>query len=65
MRYELWHSESDGCHTFFPANQNPADLPEDAYLVWTVEAESWEEAQTAMHDYRGWEPYKWPNEENH
>lgn len=58
MRYELWHSESEGCHTFFPSNQRPDDLPEDARLVWTVEASSWEAAQTAKYEFLGWEPYR-------
>lgn len=40
MRYELWHSASDGCHTFFPADQNPGDLPGDARLIWSVEADT-------------------------
>ena len=57
MRYELWHSESDGCHTFFPTDQKPGDLPEDARLVWSVGAETWEAAQAAKHDHLGWEPY--------
>lgn len=58
MLYELWHSESDGCYTFFPAEQPPGDLPDDARLVWTVEASSWEAAQAAKHDFLGWEPYR-------
>ncbi|HRX55658.1 MAG TPA: hypothetical protein P5016_14170 [Verrucomicrobiales bacterium] len=58
MRYELWHSSSDGCHTFFPANQHPGDLPEDARCIWTVEASSWEAANAAKHDFLGWEPYR-------
>ena len=58
MRYELWHSASEGCHTFFPANQCPADLGADARLIWTVEAATWEEAQTAKHAFLGIEPYR-------
>jgi hypothetical protein len=58
MLYELWHSESDSCHTFFPSNQHPGDLPEDARLIRTVEASTWEEAQAAKHDILGWEPYR-------
>jgi len=33
-------------------------LEDDAKLVWSVEAESWDEAQTKKHEYLGWEPYK-------
>lgn len=57
-RYELWHSESEGCHTFFPANQRPADLTADARLIWTVEADTWENAQTAKHEFLGLEAYQ-------
>lgn len=56
MHYKLWHSESESCYTFFPSNQGPDDLPEDARLIWTVEVSSWEAAQTAKHDFLGWEP---------
>ena len=29
-----------------------------AVLIWTVEADSWEEAQTMRHEFLGWKPYK-------
>jgi hypothetical protein len=58
MRYELWHSASEGCHTFFPATQRPADLTADARLIWAVEAATWEEAQAAKHVFLGLEPYR-------
>jgi hypothetical protein len=58
MSYELWHSTSEGCYTFFPANQRPPDLPADARHIWSIEAATWEEAQTAKHQFLGWEPYR-------
>ncbi len=58
MRYELWHSASEGSHTFFPADQRPADLAADARLTWAVDAATWEEAQAAKHEFLGWEPYR-------
>jgi len=58
MRYELWHSESEGGHTFFSSHQRPGALEEDARLIWTTEAATWEEAQTAKHKFLGWEPYR-------
>lgn len=58
MRYELWHSESDRCHTFIPASQHPGDLPEDPCRIWTVEGPTWEAAQAAKHVFLGWEPYQ-------
>jgi hypothetical protein len=58
MRYELWHSTSEGCFTFFPEHQRPPDLPADARHIWFIEAATWEEAQTAKHQFLGWEPYR-------
>jgi hypothetical protein len=58
MRYELRHSASEGCHTFFLANQRPPDLTSDARFIWAVEAATWEEAQTAKHEFLGLEPYR-------
>ncbi|MCB1245305.1 MAG: hypothetical protein R3F31_25895 [Verrucomicrobiales bacterium] len=59
MTYELWHSAIDGCYTFIPSGpgNSRAALEPDALLIWTVEAENWEEAQTKKHHYLGWEPY--------
>lgn len=58
MRYELWQDK--GGYTFFPENNNTARnlLLADAELIWTVEADSFEEAQTKKHEYLGWEPYQ-------
>jgi hypothetical protein len=57
-KYELW-KESDG-YSFFPEDSDSARnlLRKDAKLVWTVEANSWEEAQSRKHEYLGWDPYK-------
>ena len=30
-------------------------LPE---LLWTIEADTWEEAMQKYHTFQGWEPYK-------
>ena len=57
MIYELWHSQTAGCHTFFPSGSAAADqLEPDAVLIWTTDAESWEEAQRQKHEFLGWEP---------
>ena len=57
--YELWQS-ADGSYAFFDANENDVRdrLDDTAKLLWTVEADSWEEAQAKKHEYLGWEPYK-------
>lgn len=58
-KYELWHSEQEVSYTFCAAGRaHQAVLPADARCIWTVEADSWEEAATQRNIYLGWEPYK-------
>lgn len=59
MKYELWHSATDNAFTFFPSDSPPmlGVIEPDARKLWTVEAGSWNEAQTKMHEFLGWEPY--------
>ena len=58
MKYELW-KDSDG-YSFFPQDNASMRslLGPGAVLIWTVEADSWEEAQTMRHEFLGWEPYE-------
>jgi len=60
IRYEEW--EDDEGSAFLP------DVPNKEYqlsiilawvprLAWWVEADSWEAACVARHEYHGWEPY--------
>jgi len=58
MKYELW-KESDG-YSFFPEDnvRMRSLLGAEAVLLLTVEAASWEEAQSKKHEFLGWEPYK-------
>lgn len=59
MKYELWHSEQENSYTLCEAGRSrECLLPSDARCIWTVEAASWEEAQTLKHIHLGWEPYK-------
>jgi len=59
MKYELWHSKQEVSYTFYEAGcSGGCFLPSDARCIWTVEAASWEEAQTLKNIYLGWEPYK-------
>jgi hypothetical protein len=57
-RFELWKVGTG--HAFFPVTNEAAHklLPPGAKLVWTVEAESWDEARARMHRFLGWQPYK-------
>jgi hypothetical protein len=57
---ELWWSQSGGSHTFFTEDNASAraSLEPDAVLQWKVEARSWKDACTKMHEYLGREPYE-------
>jgi hypothetical protein len=57
LRYELWEDESGV--SFFPASDITFRnlLSPTAKLIWSCEAESWEEAQSKKHQYLGWGPY--------
>jgi hypothetical protein len=40
-------------------NQPDGPIMEDATeLIWTIEANSWDEACVKYHELQGWEPYK-------
>jgi len=58
MKYELWHCQ-DGHYSFFAVDNDSARkmLDPDDRLIWTVEAQSWEEASQAQYDYLGWGKY--------
>lgn len=59
MKYELWQS-LDGDYSFFPTDNVSAKalLEPDDTLIWSVEANSWEEACQAQYTYLGWGQYK-------
>ena len=58
MRYEDWRLDPPGLSEYLV----PADHPRyevvtaGHHLVWTVEAESWEEAMMLYYRRMGWEP---------
>lgn len=58
-KYELWKESGEGAYSFFPADNESARklLSSAAELIWTVEADSWEEAQRKKNSYLGLEPY--------
>jgi hypothetical protein len=60
VKYELWHSESDSSYAFFAVGHrhNAGELPSDAKLIWTVEAETSQDARRKQHEFLGWEPYQ-------
>ncbi len=59
-KYVLYHSEEECSYTFLEEGNsfNLNSLPQDAKLMWQVEAKSWEIACMKKHEYLGWEPYK-------
>jgi hypothetical protein len=40
-----------------PYDEEMLELTGARELIWTVEADSWEDACTKYHEYQGWEPY--------
>ena len=60
MKYELWHSQ-DGrsdIYTLLAVGAGRGALEPSAIVVWTVEAETWDEARRRQHEFLGWEPYQ-------
>ena len=60
MKYEEWAND-EGC-VLLPDDEKKERqlaiaLVGPAELVWSVKAESWEQACTAWHEHKGWEPY--------
>jgi hypothetical protein len=62
VKYELWHSPNGrtDIYTLLAAGapRAAALLEPDATVVWTVEAETWDEACRKQHEFLGWDPYK-------
>ena len=62
MKYELWHSHDRGSdvYTLLPAGAQREQtlLEPNAKVIWTIDAESWNEACQKQHEFLGWEPYK-------
>ena len=64
MKYGLWKHMDQGVSltfTGFDAYEEyvrQGAIEPDAELIWTVEAESWNEACTRYHEFMGYEPYK-------
>jgi hypothetical protein len=57
MKWELWKN-AFGYDFFVESNQRARELLEpDSKLIWTVEAESFDEAQQAKYDFLGWGKY--------
>lgn len=60
MKFELWQDADKSGVTLIPAGSEEHRnlLEPGATLIWTVEADSFEAARVAQHEYLGWEPYK-------
>jgi hypothetical protein len=66
MHCELW--EDDSGHSFFPRAATDAEylaqleqndlISGSKRLVWTVDAENWEEAMQLLYDRKGWGKYQ-------
>jgi hypothetical protein len=70
MKYELWQHEEAGevvGYTFLPVDElyerRLQLLETGSELVWTVEADTYNEAMKLYHEHMDWEPYKpWEDE---
>ena len=64
-QYELWRSEDGLRDSFFQAGDETAYqwLEPSSYLVWTVAAKSYNEAQRKRYDFMGWGTYRSTEEE--
>ncbi len=63
MKYELWATPDRTSLTFIAADtielyREQGAVETDAECIWSVEADTYNEAATAYHEYMGWEPYK-------
>lgn len=58
QQYELWQEGDD--YSFFPVDNDSAReaLSPDAKLIWTVEADGWEEACKKRNEFLGWDEYR-------
>jgi hypothetical protein len=60
VRYEAWQ-DAEGV-VFLPDDEKKERqlaiaLVGKREFVWSVEADSWDEAMTAWHEHQGWQPY--------
>jgi hypothetical protein len=60
VKYELWHSQSECSYMLLAEGAQASDhvKPADAKVVWTAEAETYEDALQKRNDYLGWGEYK-------
>ena len=60
MKYVLWHSASESSYTFIHEGDATSDhfRPQDARVIWTVDADTYEEALQKRNDFLGWGEYK-------
>jgi len=59
--YEAWQGEGELTFTLacrIPELRETGQLGMDAVKVFSVEAETWQEAMAAYHRHMGWNPYK-------
>jgi hypothetical protein len=60
MKFELWRSESESSYMLLLEGDAASDhvKPEDAKVVWTIEASTYEEALEKRNEFLGWGEYK-------
>ena len=60
MTYDLWRTDAEMSWSLLYRGDdaNTSRLPSDARIVWTCEADTYEEALQKRNDFLGWGPYK-------
>lgn len=63
MIYEAWGSIDTGAHTFSTSEGirdmlSKGMMEEGDEHLFSIRADSWEEAMTIYHEAQGWEPYR-------
>jgi hypothetical protein len=58
MIYTAWGK--DGRANTLIGGEGPPQIQDEdnSELIWTIEADTWEEAMQKYHALQGWEPYK-------
>ena len=60
MKFELWHSESESSYALLYEGDTASDhlKPLDSRVIWTCEADTYEEALQKRNDFLGWGEYR-------
>lgn len=59
MKFSAWSNEDGSVITMLPGTDPPLESASyDIHLLYTIEADTWEDAMKLHHEYQGWNAYK-------